>query len=124
MEASLFQYHVLGHRAEEAMEFAANMMKVSFDQLQERVTADQPQRALFEQSTADISAQRNQTAAIAFESATEGTDSLAKLSRYEAALERSLFRALHELERLQARRKSREVHARPVVDVEVSVAPR
>lgn len=33
------------------------------------------------------------------------TDALSKLSRYETAIERSLYRALHELQRLQAARK-------------------
>ena len=39
---------------------------------------------------------------------TEG-DTFSKLSRYETSIERSLYRALHELERVQARRAGRPV---------------
>ena len=45
---------------------------------------------------------------------------LTNLSRYEAALERSLYRALHELQRLQAARKAGTVSAPLAVDVAVS----
>jgi len=42
------------------------------------------------------------------------------LSRYETALERGLFKALHELQRLQAARAGAQVPPPVVVDVEVS----
>ena len=45
-------------------------------------------------------------------------NTLAKVERYEAHLERSLVRALHELERLQARRAGWQVLPIPIaVDV-------
>lgn len=47
-------------------------------------------------------------------------DSFANLSRYEAGIERGLYRALHELQRLQAERKGGNVPPPMVVDVEVS----
>ena len=44
-----------------------------------------------------------------------------KLSRYEAAIERSLDKALHELQRLQAaRRADGDVPPPAVIDVDVS----
>ena len=43
------------------------------------------------------------------------------LSRYEAAIERSLFRALHELERLQARRLGADVPPPATVDVDIAL---
>lgn len=49
-----------------------------------------------------------------------GGDALDRIGRYEMAAERSLFRALHELERLQAARAGRAVPAPAVVDVNVS----
>jgi hypothetical protein len=49
-----------------------------------------------------------------------GADSLAKLSRYERSIDKSLYKALHELERLQAARKGKHVPAPVVVDVEVT----
>ena len=44
------------------------------------------------------------------------------LSRYEVTLERSLYRALHELQRLQAARHGQAVPPPEVLDVEVSVS--
>lgn len=38
-----------------------------------------------------------------------GANAFTKLSRYEAAIERSLYRALHELQRLQATRAGQHV---------------
>ena len=46
---------------------------------------------------------------------------LVNLSRYEGAIERSLYRALHELERLQAARRGSPVALPMVVDVDVAV---
>lgn len=47
----------------------------------------------------------------------QNSDVIAKLQRYEAHIERTLFRALHELQRLQATRKGRAVFAPAVVDI-------
>lgn len=51
-----------------------------------------------------------------------GKDALGKLSRYESNLERSLLRALHELQRLQAERKGAPVVPPIVVDVDLAGA--
>lgn len=48
---------------------------------------------------------------------------LVNLTRYEAALERSMYRALHELERAQASRCGERVPLPAVVDVAVSLEP-
>jgi hypothetical protein len=48
-------------------------------------------------------------------------DGFSKLSRYEAGIERTLFRALHELQRMQAARLGREVSVPTAVDVDVNV---
>ena len=50
-------------------------------------------------------------------------DALGKLSRYEAGFERSLYRALHELQRLQAARKSGVASPPVAIDVSVDVSP-
>ena len=47
---------------------------------------------------------------------------MAVLSRYEVTLERSLYKALHELQRLQAARDGQAVPLPQAVDVEVSVS--
>ena len=49
-----------------------------------------------------------------------GADTMSKLSRYERGLERGLYRALHELERLQAARRGDHVPPPAVVDIQVS----
>lgn len=49
-------------------------------------------------------------------------DSFGKLSKYETTLERSLYRALHELERFQAARNGQVVPPPVAVDVDVNVA--
>ncbi|MBI2945185.1 MAG: hypothetical protein HYY25_13400 [Candidatus Wallbacteria bacterium] len=47
---------------------------------------------------------------------------LANLARYEAAIERSLYRALHELQRIQAARSGQSVPLPAAVEVDVSVS--
>jgi len=49
-------------------------------------------------------------------------DRLQLISRYEATLERSLYKALHELQRLQAAREGQAVLLPQMVDLEVSVS--
>ena len=49
-------------------------------------------------------------------------DRLQLISRYEATLERSLYKALHELQRLQATRNGQAVLLPQMVDLEVSVS--
>ena len=50
-------------------------------------------------------------------------NAFSKLSRYETAIERGLYRALHELERRQAARLGGSVPAPVAVDVDVSGIP-
>jgi hypothetical protein len=47
-------------------------------------------------------------------------EALSKLSRYETSLERSLYKALHELERRQAARQGKQVPPPVAVDINVS----
>jgi len=50
-------------------------------------------------------------------------NAFSKLSRYETAIERQLYKALHELERRQAARNGGSVPPPQVVDVDVSGLP-
>ncbi len=50
-------------------------------------------------------------------------NAFSKLSRYETAIERQFYRALHELERLQRARRGGNVPAPVTVDVDVSGIP-
>jgi hypothetical protein len=52
-----------------------------------------------------------------------GANAFPKLARYETAIERALYRALHELERRQAARLGGDVPAPQIVDVDVSGIP-
>ena len=49
-------------------------------------------------------------------------NALSKLSRYETSMTRNFFRALHELQRLQAARNGKQVPVPQVVDLEISAA--
>ena len=51
-----------------------------------------------------------------------GREKMSVLSRYEVTLERSLYKALHELQRLQATRDGQAVPLPQAVDVDVSVS--
>src|SRR5262245_46126737 len=51
-----------------------------------------------------------------------GREKMSVLSRYEVTLERSLYRALHELQRLQAARDGQVVPLPEAVDVEIAVS--
>jgi hypothetical protein len=61
---------------------------------------------------------KEQTPDYAFNS--HGREKMGVLSRYEVKLERSLYKALHELQRLQAARDGQVVPLPMVVDVSVS----
>ena len=52
-----------------------------------------------------------------------GADSFPKLSRYEVEIDRSVFRAFHELQRLQAARNGGAVPLPLAVDVNLSGPP-
>ena len=51
-----------------------------------------------------------------------GREKMGVLSRYEVTLERSLYRALHELQRLQASRHGESVPLPQAVDLDVTIA--
>jgi hypothetical protein len=57
------------------------------------------------------------------EAYTKGADSLAKLSRYESAMQRNLLRMMHELQRIQAARKGEHVPTPQAIDIDVTVGP-
>ena len=84
------------------------------------MTDEEAHAAALRQAAKAEAARDKETLAIAFTNASVKTDTLAKLSRYEVGIERSLFRSLHELQRLQATRQGREVDAPRVIDVTVS----
>ena len=61
------------------------------------------------------------TLGLAFVRDADGANAFSKLSRYEAAIERGLYKALHELQRLQAARRGDGNFPPPAaIDVDVS----
>lgn len=55
-------------------------------------------------------------------SGASGIEALGKFNRYEVMIERSMYRAIHELQRLQAARRGEHVPAPVVADVDVIVS--
>jgi hypothetical protein len=66
---------------------------------------------------------QNATLGRTFARDADGANAFSKLSRYETAIERQLYKALHELERRQAARNGVSVTPPQVVDVDVSGLP-
>lgn len=67
-----------------------------------------------------ITDQKKPDLGFAFVDDAKGVNALSKLSRYETTLERSLFKALHELQRLQAARAGNDVAPPVAVDIDLS----
>jgi hypothetical protein len=65
----------------------------------------------------------NLTLGLSFIRDGNSANAFSKLSRYETAIERQLYKALHELERRQAARLGESVPAPVAVDVDVSGIP-
>ena len=124
IEAGVFRFHVFDHNATQA-----NRLKWSFEKpLHEPMTlkaiTDKQQHAAAERLVDNAETARdNETIAIAFTNAMKRDDILAKLSRYEVAIERSLYRALHELRRLQTARQRPNVHPGTIVEAELAPTP-
>jgi len=82
------------------------------EKYQVAMTQAKQMRTLREESTA--------TLGLTFIQGSSGVDAFSKLSRYEAGIERSYYRALHELQRLQHRRLGGDVPPPLALDVTVS----
>jgi len=110
-------------RAESYEDFAGPSMDLSMDStiITDREKYDEAMaahsRAKAEQS------KEIPTLGRAFLNDAEGPNALSKISRYEAAIWRSIYRTLHELQRLQAARSGAEVSAPAAVDVTVDTGP-
>ncbi len=71
------------------------------------------------EKTARLLQEESLTLGVAFQKDAKYTGAISKLSRYEAAIERSLYRALHELQRVQAAREKGQQPPSIAVDVTV-----
>ncbi len=124
IEAGVFRFHVFDHNATQANRLKWSFEKSMLDDLTTTTITDEQQHAAAERLVDEAETARdNETIAIAFTNAMKRDDILAKLSRYEAAIERSLYRALHELRRLQTARERPNVHPGTIVETELAPTP-
>lgn len=121
IEASVFSYQILSGDAEKARLEVAGYDGPNLAGLCEDGDRERRDEALARAREAEGKRDAAQLGAAYIRDA-EGPDAFAKLSRYEAALDRGLYRALHELQRLQAARAGQIVPAPAIIDVEVSSA--
>ena len=86
------------------------------------VTDEKRHEEALERARRMRSEQKDETATLGrtFARDANRANAFSKLSRYETAIERTLYRALHELERRQAARRGAAVTPPQVLDVEVS----
>jgi hypothetical protein len=129
VEAGIFAWELYGELAERARHEARTHEKTAMDQVLENTGL--PTVILNQREHKDaLSKAKEMESMRAGETATLGrtfirdsekVNAFSKLSRYETAIERSLYKALHELQRLQAGRNAEgDVPPPAVVDVEVS----
>lgn len=125
VEAGLFSYHYHDVLAKRAGKRAALFKKDAADDIiasrspvidaAECIAAKNKQRAHETKQQSDTA-----TLGAAFLEDASKVDAFSKLVRYEATIERSLHRNLHELQRLQANRTGQPVPPPVVVDVDIS----
>ena len=132
VEAGIFAWELYGEWAKRARQEARSYTKeeggydeIWGDPIQGTTTITDQEKHQQAMSTArEMDAKREtETATLGrtFIRDADGANAFSKLSRYETAIERSLYKALHELQRLQAGRTTEgNVPPPAVVDVEVS----
>ena len=121
IEAGVFRYHSLDRQLDRVITLGSTFTGDPFEApvMPPTITKKRRHTAALGQKDKAVPARDQEMLAIAFREAARQNDTLAKLSRYEVAIERSFYRALHELQRLQAARKGLDVSAPVVVDVDL-----
>ncbi len=100
---------------ENAMKYTQEITKVEILDEEKHKLASAKLKELIDQwATKDV------TIGEAFIQDSDGADALSKLSRYETTIERGLYKALHELQRLQAARAGKETPLPIAVDIDLS----
>ena len=131
IETSVFQYQTLDQRACDARRTAAAYERPSplllTEQRREVLTTTVTDRSLhtaaLARATEAETARDQEPLAAAFVNDAAHGHPLAKLSRYEVALERGLYRALDTLRDLQTARTHRTAAAPTVIDVQLDASP-
>ncbi len=130
VEAGIFAYEIYEERAERA-ELEAKGYEAQWADgiiaITEDMTTDDKEK--YEEARARArqlrSEQEDDTIILGrtFARDADKANAFSKLSRYETAIDRQFYRALHELERLQRARTGGDVPAPRVVDVNISGLP-
>jgi hypothetical protein len=129
VEAGIFaweRYEELAARAErEAHEYESWSADDMIDILTTRITDEEKHEEALERARRMRREQEDETVTLGrtFARDADGANAFSKLSRYETAIDRQLYKALHELERRQIARQGGTVTAPHVVDVEISGLP-
>jgi len=129
VEAGIFAwelYEELAERAEsEAREYESGSADELMDLINTRITDEEKHAQALEKVRQMRSEQQAESITLGrtFARDAEKANAFSKLLRYETAIERQLYRALHELERRQAARLGASVPAPVAVDVDVSGIP-
>jgi hypothetical protein len=127
VEAGIFAWErseELAERAElEAHGYESNDVEGLVKMLDTTISDEKKHEEALRRARTMRSEQENETATLgrAFARDADRANAFSKLSRYEATIERSLYKALHELQRLQAARRADGNFPPPAaIDVEVS----
>lgn len=125
VEAGIFAWELYGELAERAQQEAQTYEWRVVDTLRspEKITDEQKHQEALSKAQEMKAEQDAETATLGrtFIRDADHSNAFSKLSRYETAMERSLYRALHELQRLQAARHT-EGHVPPPVALDVDVS--
>ena len=129
VEAGIFAWELYGELAERAQQEARTQERTFLDLIAEdKEILDEHKHREALQEAREMEAKRDaETTALGrtFIRDADEANAFSKLSRYETALERSLYRALHELQRLQVARHADDKVTPPVaLEVDVSGLPR
>ncbi len=127
VEAGIFAWQLYEELAERAQQEAESYVSTSADVLNDDIIRDKQkhQEALFkaQQMKAEQDAE-TATLGRTFMRDADQANAFSKLSRYETAIWQSLYKALHELQRLQAARHTQGDVLPPIaLDVDVSGVP-
>jgi hypothetical protein len=129
VEAGIFAwelYEELAERAEsKAREYESGSADELMDLIHTKITDEEKHAQALEKVRQMRSEQQAESITLGrtFARDADKANAFSKLSRYETAIERQLYKALHELERRQAARLGASVPAPVAVDVDVSGIP-
>ncbi len=127
-ESDVTEYHYLYIREQQENQKAADLERRKdqyADRLMQPTITDRAQYAQHQAEARQIAELRQDllpTIGAAFIADVSGPDALGKLRRYQTSIENAMFRALHELQRLQAVRQGSALAVPAAMDIGVTVS--